>query len=117
MTHSHTEKIRVGWLGEGTRVLRNWLTLVLVLSVAATATATAASAAHVRLKGPSLLFIGHCVVVVGADVRLDVKEEGRRAALIIEATWAPRERGANRCQEERATGRKVGQTEDGLRGL
>jgi hypothetical protein len=68
MAHLHVKKIRVAWLGEGTRVLRNWLTLALALSVATTA--TAASAAHVRLKRSSLFFVRHRVVVVGADVRL-----------------------------------------------
>jgi hypothetical protein len=61
----HIEKIRVGWLGEGARVLRNWLTLALSV------TATTAGAAHVRLKGSSLILVRHFVIVVGAGVRFD----------------------------------------------
>jgi hypothetical protein len=77
----HIEKIRVAWLGEGARVLRNWLALALSV------TATAARAAHVRLKGPSLLFVCHFVIVVGAGVGLDEQRETR------ERPWSREPRG------------------------
>jgi hypothetical protein len=83
MAHLHIVKIRVAWLGEGARVLRDWLALILALSI----TATAASAAHVRLKGPSLFFVRHCVVWVGAGATRPVEED--RESL---RSWGPRGR-------------------------